>query len=1056
MVSVFPQGGLDASVITTVWVGVWVLCLFNLRFGWTLSGLVVPGYLVPLLLLKPWIALVVIGEALVTYLVARALSDLPVRIGWWSGFFGRDRMMLVLIVAVAVRLVFDTWLLPEVGAYANTHYGVAFDYRNNLHSFGLVIGALIANQLWKPGLLRGLGPLSVTIGVTYLIVRFGLMEWTNFNIGSLGYMYDDVATSMLASPKSYVILLFTAMWASRMNLVYGWDFNGILIPSLLALQWYQPSKIFTSFLEAWVIVGLAILVLRIPLLQQVTIEKARKLLLFFNISFVYKLALGFLVLRFSPDFKITDTYGFGYLLPTLMAVRIHDKQFGLLFTRATVQTSLMGLTLASVVGFSLTFLTDPWTGTEASADLTRSQPLIASRHPNLGAALDSEEIRLYSTRIRSTFATPLESELAQYSAGLEQLAEYAEDAMPGSVDDERLHEAVEILNRINYQVELVEERYLLVTEREPSRGWGFAVIDSAASSGLNLEVPAPLDEPGTLDAGETLFTRMGGRVLLVAGASRHANRDGGADVLRNRATAYHVAHRTLGRRDVLQIRADSDETDSRSVLWVQGALPSGLDLPLLESLMGDYAVQFAKRSGTNAQRQETSYRFGELVLTPAQLTRLTTAIGGQMPEELHSSQRIDGYLREWLLESDMIAERGTDTYVAPTLGELMFFDEEIFKPILELVNTEVEAGTSPRWSSVCASAEFLGYRIIHYRQESPAQSFFILAETARPLSRHRGTYVFRAGAVSPYILQVPRPGLEARTLEFGVSLFEQLQARALFVAGAHPFANRDGSADMVAARNKESVFSLASQAVVREAADDARIAVQVRAVCQSAEREQSGVDLLVALSEGKADPSRLSPLDAQLLDELEGLGLTAGLVDGSLQTAGYEAERSFQSRYMDTAINKSFAAVWLTTSARSSYASVQRYQGEQAKFLALGIETVVGTLRRVTTGAHSSARRAPRTDELSRLLTRYFSSQDMVLIARIRSQWPELRLQRLFDRDLQQSFLLVYHADGALAMVANLLPKQPAAALTTRRGDAPQLDAFLSSGAAFLHLEGSP
>ena len=56
---IFPEGGLASSVITTVWVGVWVLCLFNLRFGWVLSGLVVPGYLVPLIIVKPVSALVI-------------------------------------------------------------------------------------------------------------------------------------------------------------------------------------------------------------------------------------------------------------------------------------------------------------------------------------------------------------------------------------------------------------------------------------------------------------------------------------------------------------------------------------------------------------------------------------------------------------------------------------------------------------------------------------------------------------------------------------------------------------------------------------------------------------------------------------------------------------------------------------------------------------------------------------------------------------------------------------------------------------------------------------
>ncbi len=47
---IFTEGSLRKSVVTTVWIGVLVISLVNLRFGWTYSGLVIPGYMVPLLL----------------------------------------------------------------------------------------------------------------------------------------------------------------------------------------------------------------------------------------------------------------------------------------------------------------------------------------------------------------------------------------------------------------------------------------------------------------------------------------------------------------------------------------------------------------------------------------------------------------------------------------------------------------------------------------------------------------------------------------------------------------------------------------------------------------------------------------------------------------------------------------------------------------------------------------------------------------------------------------------------------------------------------------------
>ena len=284
--NIFPQGSLTSSVITTVWIGVFVVAFFNLRLGWVLSGLVVPGYVAPLLIMKPWSAGVIFVEAIVTYLLVRFLSDYLSRYGLWSSLFGRDRFFALVLASVIVRLTFDGWLLPGFGAWLETEWQIQFDYRNNLYSFGLIIIALIANLFWKTGFWRGAIPVFATLGITYLIIRYGLMTVTNFTISNLGYMYEDLASSVLASPKAYIILITSAFIASRMNLRYGWDYNGILLPSLIALQWYQPAKIVTSFVEAFVILGIAILVLRTPLFANSNIEGARKLLLFFNISFL--------------------------------------------------------------------------------------------------------------------------------------------------------------------------------------------------------------------------------------------------------------------------------------------------------------------------------------------------------------------------------------------------------------------------------------------------------------------------------------------------------------------------------------------------------------------------------------------------------------------------------------------------------------------------------------------------------------------------------------------------------------------------------------------------
>lgn len=374
----FPEGGLASSVITTVWVGVFVLCFFNLRFGWVLSGLVVPGYLVPLLIVKPAAALVISVEAVITYILVWLFSEKLSR-GRYPSLFGRDRFMGLILASIAVRLSMDGYILPEFADWLEQNFDRRFDWQDNLQSFGLVIISLMANQFWKPGLGRGLVAAVVTIGLTWFIVRYGLMEFTNFRMSGVSYLYEGLASSILASPKAYIILTLTAMIASHMNVKYGWDFSGILIPALIALQWYQPTKIVTSFAEAIVIYSAAQLILKLPFMANVTLEGGRKLLLFFNISFVWKLILGWFIVWQGIEVKTTDFYGFGYLLSTLIAIKAHDKDIFPRLARSTLQVSLAGAVLGNIVGFSL------------SAAVTRSFPALFEQDRDV-AILQSNQL----------------------------------------------------------------------------------------------------------------------------------------------------------------------------------------------------------------------------------------------------------------------------------------------------------------------------------------------------------------------------------------------------------------------------------------------------------------------------------------------------------------------------------------------------------------------------------------------------------------------------------------------------------------------------------------
>lgn len=610
---IFPDGSLASSVITTVWVGVLVVCLLNLRFGWVLSGLVVPGYVVPLLIAKPVSAAVVLIEASLTYALFWLISERFSGPSRWSSFFGRDRFMGLILVSVGVRLLLDGWLLPIAASYLNERYGLYVNWQHNLHSFGLIVVALLANQLWKPGYLRGMAQALVMIGITFLIVRFGLMELTNFRIGAVVYLYEDFATSVLASPKAYIILITTCFIASRMNLRYGWDFSGILIPALLALQWYQPWKILTSVVEALVIYFVASALLASRFFASATIEGGRKVLLFFNISFVYKLLLGHALAFAGVEQRITDFYGFGYLLPTLIALKAHDKDILARVSRATVQISFMGALAGSVAGFLLTFVLPDRAGIAAVA--------AAQRLPSLqsGArviAMTSGAARIAaatgnSTAIRARDAASFRAALAMIDEG------------------HRTDEARAILRDVGFHVRQVGSNQLAIV---PAGGGGTALLfDPDSNRRLALHVPDPAGAPGLALAAHSLFHRQDARWLIVGGASR------GEKARRGSAPAAEFARAV----DLPSIQIVTG-SGGAPLLRIAGEAAARLDLGALRAALPQLRLGFAAADAS----------YSDLVLPQAAVQRLISAAPATplVPPPRRFSEAELAFIRSDLLE----------------------------------------------------------------------------------------------------------------------------------------------------------------------------------------------------------------------------------------------------------------------------------------------------------------------------------------------------------------------------------------------------------------------
>jgi hypothetical protein len=962
----FPFASSAITITTTVWVGVCIAVFFNLRFGWTLSGLVIPGYLTPLLLTRPIAAAVILVEAMLTYLIVVAISEWPRKLPFWCSFFGRDRFFAILVVSVIVRATLDGWVLPALGKVIVEDYGINFDYRNNLQSFGLIAVALIANYFWKPGVLRGLAPLLTTVGLTFAVIQYPLIGLTNFNVGNFHLLYEDISTSLLASPKAYIIVLMTAYLASCFNLRYAWDFNGILIPALLGLLWHQPVKILFSSLECILILSIASYLLRTPLFRRVTIEGGRKMLFFFTICFVYRLVLCHLLPVIGSGVEISDTFGFGYLLSTLMAVKAHDKRLVVRMIRSITEVSMLGAVAGSLIGFAfycgpdLSFHWTPSGRQTAGNDFASLQEFDEA----LSQLIRRDKILLYEKQKPESYVPPVPYEMSVFRKTLADIKHWSKHERsrvenqrsgdPSQTDVESLRVFARQLARVNYEMSLIQQRYLYLREKSPANGWGIYVIDlQATSDALCVEVPRPLEEKATIESGLCIFQRFNSIGLAIAGAPRDANITGSADVTVDGDTFFREFHDAFGKSNPLHVRAlpDYDEehpldevTQHQSThLWLTGSIPSSLKLRELKGLIGSYQVNWNIRSRSNLLQRRSPERFAELVLGEQDRRELI----GQLYQA--SANRPDSSatdyvlprvfkqnLRDWLAEKkDRICQQGSGLYQPATVEQMLYMDHEVVSPLLKLAArvdpTAVDTRRSTRfwetpefishWLPVQAAASGLGYEIAIVDDDQTGNAYLALVESpaspgtdAAQSKRGWGTFVLRPGLREPFAVEIPRPLFERRSFEFGVNLFERPRGSALLVAGSHPFANADGSSDISKVGNKVNLFNLFRHVLLRDLPQRPLLITQARAI-----QAPVDADVVVATDDGSTREALLTPLKKQLLAQLGEDRLDVAFVDGRHETAGYELGILMQATAVQVSANKEVVSLWLSPSLRTKF-----------------------------------------------------------------------------------------------------------------------------------------
>lgn len=796
VVQLFPPGGIDQTIHVSILIGVLTMLMFAEAYGWVFSGLVVPGYLASLFVLEPGSGAMVATEAVLTYGIAQLLSSAVSRTGAWTSFFGRERFLLLIFVSIVVRQSSELWLIPDTLRMVDSYFGTNYRLAHTFSSVGLVLVPLTANMFWKLGLRRGIVQVTVPTLITYALVAYVLLPYTNLSFARLEISYEDVALDFFSSPKAYIVLVVGAWIASRGNLVYGWDYAGILVPALLAIAWFSPMRLLTTFAETTALVLCVRAIVWLPVVRTMNLEGPRRVALVFTVSFFLKYASGWILHPLFPDLQITDLFGFGYLLPSLIAVKALQKDEFTQVVMPTFAVSIAALLAGSIVGFTLDKLAPaPERPPLATLSVHTPESTVLMRSP-MGV------LALAHVRARMDVASDLPLERSAY-----ELARYRElwSAIQIWLDkpDEAKQRDVEARARA-LGLELVPVRKIGqrdafgMFEREEQLaaqvGWDTALLVPGASGRVPrpvLTVPRPAREAPTAEAAAVLCQRVDCRAVIASGIDT-------TDLIEHRAHA--IALDAFAGVPAVEVRADPT-VSGKAILHVAHETPDVNMAALWPTVdpRWEPAPDGTRRRSNVLRAPPDAY--WQVVATP--LASGATA-----------GETIDSWFSRFFARPDPRAPPAAAIVdQSPSPSEVRFLEIAVAQPAL--------AG---KLAAANGMAGLVDYAVsqIHDGDEP----VWLLAETTRPRRRGWGVLVARNPDTEPIwtiddkhgnrhakiAIEIPRPRREVGTGRLGLELWRHTDASVLVVAdGDVPEVRVDS--DPVAIWNTTTPFQAFHQAV---------------------------------------------------------------------------------------------------------------------------------------------------------------------------------------------------------------------------------------------------
>lgn len=779
ILSLFPPQGVDQTIHVAILLGVLALLFLNESFGWVYSGLVVPGYLASLLVLAPLSTAAVMFEAVLTFGLARMLSELASKSGAWSRFFGRERFLLLVFVSVVVRQSSELWVLPEILRWVDGELGTNYRLTRDMSSIGLVLVPLTANMFWKLDLRSGLVQIAVPTLMVFVVLRYVLLPYTNLSFSALELTYENVALDFLSSPKAYIVLLIGALLGARYNLRYGWDYSGILMPALLAVACFSPFRLLTTAVESVALVLIINIILLVPGLRNLSLQGPRKIAFVFTISFFMKFALGWYVGVPDSEAKVSDLFGFGYLVPSLIAVKMLDREAISQILFPAFSVAIVSLVLGSGIGLALDQVAPPPPVVGDGLALPESpKSTVLSRTPMGVMAIARSRARL---DVASEI--PLErsrDELDRQAELWSAVERWLRSASPADHDAVGKLAAARgmvlqampepIAGRPAYALYELEERL------GAQLGWNTALLIPGAPGPI-LDVPRPATEPPTAEVAALRCAPVRCKAVIASGLD---TKDAGLDVgdaLASSQTPHAITLKALRAESIVRFRADARVTRGKPILDVGDHLPE-LDLATLWPATLELSWQGSPSDQVAVLRAHPD----DLWLAIAAAAPPRPDAEPNVTVEAWVARRMD---RHEALQSE--SDRGgrlpeLASYVPPSQSELRF---------VELLGTRLLAATAVNAGEdkaveielklAHALAALVGYQIYLLPDGGgPGRPTFVLAETTPKLGW--GVIAGRLGTAQPVAIEVPRPLSESGTWRLGTELWLAMDASVLLIA----------------------------------------------------------------------------------------------------------------------------------------------------------------------------------------------------------------------------------------------------------------------------------